>query len=92
MVRRDGLLRFVHNLTVQRSHFLPEMVILARRAGLSIIEIPLNYRRRVGDSKITGSRTTALKVGLRMIGLIVGYRLRGIIGRSASGGSNAARD
>src|SRR5436190_7141053 len=36
LVRRPGVERFVDNLTVQRSHFLPEMVILARRAGLTV--------------------------------------------------------
>jgi hypothetical protein len=75
LVRREGVERFVHNLTVQRSHFLPEMVILARRAGLSIIEIPLNYRERLGESKITGSWRGVFQTGLRMIWLILAYKL-----------------
>ena len=52
------------------------MVILALRHRLKVIEIPVNYRGRVGESKITGSFTGALRTGLRMIGLIVRYRLR----------------
>lgn len=75
LIRRDGLQRFVHNFTVQGSHFLPEMVILARRAGLSIIEIPLNYRERQGQSKITGSWKGIFKTGTRMIWLILTYKL-----------------
>ena len=74
LVRREGVERFVHNLTVKQSHFLPEMVILARRAGLSIIEIPLNYRERQGQSKITGSWQGVFQTGLRMIRLILGYK------------------
>ena len=58
------------------SHFLPEMVILALRRGLRIIEVPVNYRGRVGESKITGSLTGTVSTGLRMIGLILRYRLR----------------
>ena len=42
-------------LTVGGSHFLPEMVILALKNRLKVIEIPVNYRGRVGESKITGS-------------------------------------
>jgi glycosyltransferase involved in cell wall biosynthesis len=74
LVRREGVERFVHNLTVKESHFLPEMIILARRAGLSIIEIPLNYRERQGQSKITGSWRGVFQTGLRMIRLIVAYK------------------
>jgi hypothetical protein len=52
------------------------MVILALADGLRVIEIPVNYRGRVGQSKITGSRIRALSVGLRMLGLIAAYRVR----------------
>lgn len=62
-------------LTVGGSHFLPEMVILALRKNLKVIEIPVNYRGRVGESKITGTLKGTLKTGLRMIGLILRYRL-----------------
>jgi len=41
---------------------------------LKVIEIPVNYRGRVGESKITGSFKGALRTGLRMIGIIVKYR------------------
>ena len=63
-------------LTVGGSHFLPEMVILALRKRLKVIEIPVNYRGRVGESKITGNFSGALRTGLRMIGLILKYRLQ----------------
>ena len=62
-------------LTVGGSHFLPEMVIAALRKNLKVIEIPVNYRGRVGESKITGTLKGALKTGFRMIGLILRYRL-----------------
>jgi glycosyltransferase involved in cell wall biosynthesis len=75
LVRRETAHWLLPHLTVGGSHFLPEMVVLALMRGRRIIEIPLNYRGRVGHSKITGSRLTALKVGARMIGLILRYRL-----------------
>jgi glycosyltransferase involved in cell wall biosynthesis len=78
LIRRDGLERIRPLLTVGGSHFLPEMVILARLSGLSMLEVPLNYRRRAGVSKITGDYGTAVRVGLNMIRLITRYRARSL--------------
>ncbi len=77
LIRREAAARMHHRFTVGGSHFLPEMVCLALLDGLRVIEVPVNYRGRVGDSKITGSTATAVRVGLRMIALILRYRLLG---------------
>jgi glycosyltransferase involved in cell wall biosynthesis len=74
LTRRTALLQIQDDLTVGGSHFLPEMVILGLRKNLSIIEIPVNYRGRVGESKITGNLKGTLRTGFRMIGLILRYR------------------
>ncbi len=75
LIHRDALARFVDQLTVTSSHFLPEMVILARAAGLRILEVPVNYRSRKGVSKITGSIKGTVVTGANMIGLIASKRL-----------------
>ncbi len=75
LTHRTALQKFQDELTVGASHFLPEMVILALRKKLSIIEVPVNYRGRVGESKITGSLEGTLRTGFRMIALILRYRL-----------------
>ena len=75
LVHRAAVARIHDQLTVGGSHFLPEMVILGLKHGLKIIEVPVNYRGRVGESKITGSLKGTLTTGLRMIGLILRYRL-----------------
>jgi glycosyltransferase involved in cell wall biosynthesis len=77
LVRRDKLQLFLGQLRVVRSHFLPEMVIRARQAGLKMIEIPVNYRSRVGESKITGTFRGTVKNALRIIGLICRMRFGG---------------
>jgi hypothetical protein len=41
-----------------------------------VIEIPLNYKERVGRSVITGSHWQACLVGMKMIGLITRFRLQ----------------
>ena len=79
LIRREAAARLHDRLTVGGSHFLPEMVVLALLDGLHVIEVPVNYRGRLAESKITGSTSTALRVGLRMIRLILSYRLRTLL-------------
>jgi glycosyltransferase involved in cell wall biosynthesis len=76
LVRRDALTRIQDDLTVGGSHFLPQMVIAGLKRGLKIVEVPVNYRGRVGESKITGTLRGTLRTGFRMIALIVGSRFR----------------
>jgi glycosyltransferase involved in cell wall biosynthesis len=75
LIHRAALERIQGDLTVGASHFLPEMVILALKRNLKIIEVPVNYRGRVGESKITGNLRGTLRTGFRMIALILRYRL-----------------
>jgi len=77
LVHRQTAARMLPRFTVGGSHFLPEMVCLALLDGARLVEVPVNYRRRVGESKITGSLNTALRVGARMMAVIVRYRLLG---------------
>jgi glycosyltransferase involved in cell wall biosynthesis len=75
LIGRAAAERLNPRFTVGGSHFLPEMVCLALLERMRVIEVPVNYRGRVGESKITGSVETAVRVGARMIGLILRYRL-----------------
>jgi glycosyltransferase involved in cell wall biosynthesis len=75
LVRRAALAGMLGDLTVGGSHFLPEMVILGLKRGLRIIEVPVNYRGRVGESKITGSLKGTLRTGFNMIALILKCRV-----------------
>jgi glycosyltransferase involved in cell wall biosynthesis len=76
LIRRDALKTIAGDLTVGASHFLPEMVIAALRHGVRIVEVPVNYRGRIGESKITGTIKGTIRTGSRMIGLIVARRAR----------------
>jgi glycosyltransferase involved in cell wall biosynthesis len=75
LTHRAALGRIIDDLTVGGSHFLPEMVILGLKRGVRIIEVPINYRGRVGDSKITGTLKGTLRTGFNMIALILKYRV-----------------
>ena len=75
LTHRAGLVRFIDDLTVGGSHFLPEMVILGLKRGLRIVEVPVNYRHRIGQSKITGSLKGTLRTGFSMILLALKCRV-----------------
>lgn len=76
LVKRELLSKILPQMTVGGAHFLPEMVILAQKAGAKIKEVPVSYGSRIGTSKITGSLTKAVRVGLSMFFLILRYRFR----------------
>jgi len=75
LTHRAALHRIQDELTVGGSHFLPEMVIRGLRHRLRIIEVPINYRGRVGASKITGNLRGTLRTGFNMIALVLRCRV-----------------
>jgi len=53
-----------------------EMQIKAARRGLAIIEVPVNYRRRIGVSKISGTLKGSVLAGATILGVIASAYLR----------------
>lgn len=76
LTHRAALASIQDDFTVGGSHFLPEMIILGLKRQLKIIEVPVNYRGRIGNSKITGSLNGALRTGFRMVGIILKYKFK----------------
>jgi len=75
LIRRPALERIAGQFRVGGSHFGPEFMLLVIRNRLKFIEIPVHYGPRVGASAVTGSFWKALRLGLRMIALILRYRV-----------------
>jgi len=75
-IRREALERIEPFFTVDGSFFGPEMMVLSILKKMRMIQIPVNYTERIGDSSVTGSHWVAFRLGLRMIALILSYRLR----------------
>jgi hypothetical protein len=48
------------------------MEVIAHR--IPLVEIPVNYRERVGHSSVTGDFWKALRLGIGMIVLVLSYR------------------
>jgi glycosyltransferase involved in cell wall biosynthesis len=76
LVHRAALREIEPEITIGGSSFGPEMMILTLLHGLKVIQIPVNYLPRVGESSVTGDFRKAFFLGLTMIGLVLRYRLR----------------
>jgi glycosyltransferase involved in cell wall biosynthesis len=76
LIRRDALARMARDFTIGGSAFGPEMMLLSLLRGLRVIQVPVNYLPRVGESSVTGDLRKAILLGLWMIGLVVRYRVR----------------
>jgi glycosyltransferase involved in cell wall biosynthesis len=76
LVRREALARVDGEFTVGGSAFGPEMMLLSLLHGLRVIQVPVNYLPRIGESSVTGDVRKAIVLGLWMIGLVLRYRLR----------------
>jgi glycosyltransferase involved in cell wall biosynthesis len=52
-----------------------EMQVKALAAGLTVAEVPVSYRRRVGVSKITGTVTGTLRAGYKILWTVLRHGL-----------------
>jgi glycosyltransferase involved in cell wall biosynthesis len=79
LLRRDAVELIRPHLTIGGSHFGPQILLEVIAHKIPFVEIPLNYRSRVGQSSVTGSLWKAFCLGMRMIVLVLEYRfgLRG---------------
>ena len=76
-INRAALKHIEPYFTVDGSFFGPEMMIISALVKMRIIQIPVNYTKRVGSSSVTGNKWVAFTLGLRMIRMILEYRIKG---------------
>lgn len=76
LIRSDSLRKIQDQFTVGGSHFGLEMTLLAISNRLRVVEIPVNYLQRVGRSSVTGSKFKAIRLGLRMISMVLKHRIK----------------
>lgn len=75
LISRRALNSILPVLCVNSNFFGPEMMIRGFKLHLKTIQIPVNYKERVGTSSVTGDLKKAFVLGLKMIALIIGLRL-----------------
>ena len=75
LITREVYEKTKGKFTIGGSHFGPELMLLIIINSFRFIEVPVNYCKRVGKSSVTGSKIIAFFLGLRMINLIIRYRI-----------------
>jgi glycosyltransferase involved in cell wall biosynthesis len=65
---------------ISGSDFGPEMMLRSVLSSCRVVQIPVNYRRRVGVSSVTGNPWKAFVLGMRMIFMVLSFRLGSILG------------
>jgi glycosyltransferase involved in cell wall biosynthesis len=76
IVSRDLVPGLLRDSRVHGSAFGLEMLMLAIVARDSVVQIPVNYHPRVGTSAVTGDTGTAVRLGLRMLRMVLAMRIR----------------
>jgi glycosyltransferase involved in cell wall biosynthesis len=74
VLRRPAAEHVARAMRVGGNHAGVEIMLLTITSGARYVEVPVNYLPRVGESSVTGKRIEAIKVGLRMIALILRFR------------------
>jgi hypothetical protein len=74
LFHQEALQHIRSHLTIGGSHFGPQLLMEVVAHGIPFVEVPVNYRTRVGESSVTGDFWKAFRLGVRMIGLVLGYR------------------
>jgi len=68
VIRRDAYNRIKPKLREGGNSFSPHMLLVALENGLTVIEVPVTFRQRIGESKGVGNqKVKGLAVGLRML-------------------------
>jgi glycosyltransferase involved in cell wall biosynthesis len=75
LFRREALQLIRPHLTIGGSHFGPQLLMEVVAHRIPFVEIPVNYRCRVGVSSVTGDFWKAFQLGIQMIALVLRYRL-----------------
>lgn len=76
VMSRECIRRISPGFVSTGSRFGLEMQVLCAVNGERIVQVPVNYRPRVGTSAVTGDRRKALTLGMDMIGVVLRTRLR----------------
>jgi glycosyltransferase involved in cell wall biosynthesis len=83
LLRRRVYERVRTDFRIGGSHFGPHLMLLIVAHGIPFIEVPVNYRQRIGESSVTGSFFKAFELGVIMIGLVLKARFESLFVRNS---------
>ena len=81
-IRRDALARL--SMRDETWGWTVEMQVRAARLGLRVREVPVGYRRRIGQSKISGTLSGTVRAGVKILWVIGAEALDGLRARRPS--------
>ncbi len=76
VITRQGLVQLSPEFRGNGSSFGFEMMLHAARLRLTLVQVPVKYLPRVGESSVTGDRVKTFRLGMVMIAMCVRERLR----------------
>ncbi len=76
VIQRDALNRL--GMRDQTWGWTVEMQVRAARYGLRVVEVPVGYRRRIGQSKISGTLSGTIRAGWKILWVIGAEALDGL--------------
>ncbi len=82
ILNRDAMLKILNKSQVRSNFFGPEMMLISILMKMKIIQIPVNYKKRIGISSVTGSLKKTIILGIQMIYLIISIRIFSLIDKS----------
>jgi len=88
LLTREAYAHIAPQFSVGGSAFGPQITLLTILNDVPFIEIPVNYRKRVGESSVTGNKIRAFFLGVEMIAMILRYRLLSWVGWRPGPGTN----
>ena len=80
LFRREAYEKVAPQFTVGGSAFGPHIMLLVILNGIPFTEIPVNYKRRVGKSSVTGNLFVAALLGAEMVWMVLRYRVLSWLG------------
>jgi hypothetical protein len=75
-MKKSVVKKMLPKLKVGGSYFLAELLALTIKSNFKILEIPVTYKKRIGESKITGSLSRSIFVGFNMFKTAVIYKFK----------------
>jgi glycosyltransferase involved in cell wall biosynthesis len=75
LIKKKALKKMLPKFEVKSNFFGPEMMVMGFQMKLKCVQVPVNYKSRIGESTATGSFKKAFSLGMQMIFLIIAMRL-----------------
>ncbi|MAG38881.1 hypothetical protein CMO90_02225 [Candidatus Woesearchaeota archaeon] len=76
IIKQNSLKKFINKLKIGGCDFTPELTIEALKSNLNIKQIPIKYKERRGETKLSMNWIQSLKIGIFHLKLIINKRTK----------------